>query len=78
MRKPTEKRLVDKMIAAYVDWRDACRRERDAYRSSLGATGIDAAVAFMRYERGIVADVLIGTSARGEPARRRLRELARR
>ena len=38
MRKPTEKRLVDKMIAAYVDWRDACRRERDAYRSWMGAT----------------------------------------
>jgi hypothetical protein len=30
MRKRTETRLVDKMISAYVDWREACRVARPA------------------------------------------------
>ena len=44
MRKRTETRLVDSMISAYVDWREACRLVHDAYRSWASATGPRARV----------------------------------
>jgi hypothetical protein len=49
MRKRLEKQLLDTTIDAYVEWREACRLEADAYRSWLNATGVEASVAFMRY-----------------------------
>ncbi|HEY2437107.1 MAG TPA: hypothetical protein VGH93_07985 [Solirubrobacteraceae bacterium] len=49
MRKRLEKRLVDKMIDAYVDWRDACLAVNDAYREWASDTGVGAAAAFRRY-----------------------------
>jgi hypothetical protein len=49
MRKRTETRLVDRMISAYVDWREACRLVHDAYRSWAGATGPRASDAFWSY-----------------------------
>jgi hypothetical protein len=49
MRKRTETRLVDRMIGAYVDWREECRLVHDAYRSWASATGPGARVAFWRY-----------------------------
>jgi len=49
MRKRFETRLLDKMMCAYVAWLEACRAEREAYRSWARATGTDAEVAFMRY-----------------------------
>ena len=56
MRKRTETRLVDRMISAYVDWREACRVVRDAYRSWASATGPRARVAFWRYTAALDAE----------------------
>jgi hypothetical protein len=53
MKKRLEKRLVDKMIDAYVDWRDACLAVNDAYRHWASATGVGAAAAFGRYQRAL-------------------------
>jgi hypothetical protein len=49
MRKSTEARLVDAVIGAYVDWREACRLVHDAYRSWTSATGPGTGAAFWRY-----------------------------
>ena len=61
MRKRTETRLVDRMISAYVDWREACRLVQDAYRSwssatGASATGSSARVAFWRYTAALDAE----------------------
>ena len=56
MRKRSETRLVDSMISAYVDWRDACRVVRDAYRSWVSATGPRARLAFRRYMAALDAE----------------------
>jgi hypothetical protein len=56
MRKRTETRLVDSMISAYVDWREACRLVDDAYRSWTSATGPRARVAFCRYTAALDAE----------------------
>jgi hypothetical protein len=56
MRKRTETRLVDRMISAYVDWREACRQVHDAYRSWASATGPRARVAFSRYTAALDAE----------------------
>jgi hypothetical protein len=56
MRKRTETRLVDTMIGAYVDWREACRLVHDAYRSWASATGAGARVAFWRYTSALDAE----------------------
>jgi hypothetical protein len=56
MRKRTETRLVDRMITAYVEWREACRLVHDAYRSWAGATGPRARVAFCWYTAALDAE----------------------
>jgi hypothetical protein len=56
MRKRTETRLVDGMISAYVDWREACRLVHDAYRSWGSATGAGARAAFWRYTAALDAE----------------------
>ena len=56
MRKRTETRLVDTMISAYVEWREACREVHDAYRSWASATGPRARVAFSRYTAALDAE----------------------
>jgi hypothetical protein len=61
MRKRTETRLVDRMITAYVDWREACRLVEEAYRSWASATGASATgpsarVAFWRYTATLDAE----------------------
>jgi hypothetical protein len=57
MRKRTETRLVDSMISAYVDWREACRVVHDAYRSWASTTGGPRArVAFWRYTAALDAE----------------------
>jgi hypothetical protein len=56
MRKRSETRLVDTMISAYVDWREACRVVHDAYRSWASATGPSARVAFWRYTAALDAE----------------------
>ena len=56
MRRRTETRLVDRMIGAYVDWREACRLVHEAYRSWASATGPRAGVAFWRYRAALDAE----------------------
>jgi hypothetical protein len=56
MRKRTETRLVDRMIGAYVDWREACRLVHEAYRSWADPTGLRARVAFWRYTAALDAE----------------------
>ena len=58
MRKRIEKRLVDKLVCAYVEWCEACHAERDAYRRWTSATGTDAEVAFMRYTAALDTEEL--------------------
>jgi hypothetical protein len=45
----THKRLVEKTIEAYLDWRQACESVNDAYRAWSSATGAAAGVAFRCY-----------------------------
>jgi len=56
MRKRTETQLVDKMINAYVDWREACHLVHAAYRSWANATGSRARIAFWRYTAALDAE----------------------
>ena len=52
----TETRLVDRMIGAYVNWREACGLVHDAYRSWASATSPSARVAFSRYTAALDAE----------------------
>ena len=56
MRKRTETRLVDRVINAYVDWREACRLVHEAYRSWASSTGPSARVTFWRYRAALDAE----------------------
>ena len=56
MRRRTETRLVDRMISAYVDWREASRLVHDTYRSWASATGPRASVGFWRYTSALDAE----------------------
>jgi hypothetical protein len=47
--KLSQKRLVDRLIEAYVSWREACLHVSDAYRSWASETGPAASSAFGRY-----------------------------
>jgi hypothetical protein len=49
MNKPSQKRLVDGLIEAYVSWREACLQVSDAYGSWATERGQDATSAFGRY-----------------------------
>jgi hypothetical protein len=49
MNKLTRKRLVDRLIDAYVSWREACLQVSDAYGSWASETGLAATSAFGRY-----------------------------
>jgi hypothetical protein len=49
----TYKRLVDKMIDAYADWREACRLVTDAYRSWVSVTGPGAITGFACYSAAL-------------------------
>jgi hypothetical protein len=65
MRKRTETRLVDRMISAHVDWREACRLVHDAYRSWASVTGPRARVAFGRYAAALDVEELAAEAAVG-------------
>jgi hypothetical protein len=49
-------RLVDKLVEAYVDWREACARVDEAYRSWASETGLCASVAFGLYMAALDAE----------------------
>jgi hypothetical protein len=56
MRKRSEKRPIDRMIGAYVDWRETSLVVHDAYRSWASATHPAADVAFRRYKAALDAE----------------------
>jgi hypothetical protein len=49
MKWKSQKRLVDLMLSAYVDWREACSEVDAAYRAWGRGTGPNADVAFTLY-----------------------------
>jgi hypothetical protein len=49
MDKLSQKRLVDRLVEAYVSWREACLRVSDAYGAWTSETGLGAASEFGRY-----------------------------
>lgn len=44
-----QRRVVDKLIEAYVSWREACLLVSDSYDSWVRETGASAQAAFARY-----------------------------
>jgi hypothetical protein len=56
MRKRIRTRPVDRMIGAYIDWREACLVVHDAYDSWASASGPRARVAFTRYIAALDAE----------------------
>jgi hypothetical protein len=85
----TRKRLVHKLIEAYVDWREACTRVDDAYRSWARDTCPRDRVAYGLYMAALdaeqqAADIYAGLVRRAsrlawsdDPAAEALRGLAR-
>jgi hypothetical protein len=53
MRKLLRQRPVDRMLDAYVDWRDACGLVTLTYRSWAGSTGPGAGAAFFRHSAAL-------------------------
>ncbi len=49
MNKLSQKRLVDRLMEAYVTWREACLRVSDAYCSWTSGAGPDDTFAFEWY-----------------------------
>ena len=49
MNPRRKKRLVDRLLDAYISWREASLRVSDAYASWTSETGIRASVAFGAY-----------------------------
>lgn len=58
MNTRSRKGLVDKLVEAYVDWREACVRANDAYRSWARETGPCGRVAFGAYVAALDAEQL--------------------
>jgi hypothetical protein len=52
----SRKRLIDKLVAAYVDWREACARVNDAYRFWASEPGRSDRVAFGLYMAALDAE----------------------
>ena len=80
MNDPSRKTLVDKLIDAYIGWRETCILVTDAYRAWTDATGRDAALLYHRYvvaleQEARTAEVYAGlirqADSRAAPAARR-------
>jgi hypothetical protein len=56
MNRLSRKRLIDKLVAAYVDWREACVRVNDAYRFWASEPGPSDGVAFGLYVAALDAE----------------------
>jgi hypothetical protein len=56
MNTLSRKRLVDKLVEAYVDWREACARVNDCYRSCSSDAGPGGRVAFGLYVAALDAE----------------------
>jgi hypothetical protein len=53
MNTQYEKRLVDELIDAYIDWREESASVRDAYRRWTQASAADAELAFSGYRAAL-------------------------
>ena len=53
MGNGTETRLMDRMISAYVDWREECVGVWGAYESWSGAPRLDRPLAFSAYHAAL-------------------------
>jgi len=49
-------RLVDELVAAYIDWRETCARLNDVHRSWADETGPRGRVAFELYTAALDAE----------------------
>ena len=49
MSRLNRKRLVDRLLEAYLGWREACLHVSDAYASWVGQRGTRATLAFGSY-----------------------------
>ena len=49
MNKLSRKRLVDRLMEAYLSWREACIQVTDAYGSWTNETGLEATFAYAVY-----------------------------
>lgn len=56
MDMPSREQLIDRLIEAYVDWRDACDRVNDEYRAWALATGRDDRAGFGMYVAALDAE----------------------
>jgi hypothetical protein len=56
MRQPVKARPTNRLAVAYVGWREACRLVDEAYRSWVGATRPDQAIAFGHYTAALDAE----------------------
>jgi hypothetical protein len=56
MDTPSRTRLVDEVVEAYVDWREACARANDAYRFWASEAGPGGRVAFGFYMAALDAE----------------------
>jgi hypothetical protein len=81
----SRKRLIDKLVEAYVDWREACVQVDDSYRACARETGPWGAIAFGLYVATLdaeerAADAYAGLVRRAEklprPRERRLEPFA--
>jgi hypothetical protein len=52
----SRKTLVDKLVEAYVDWRETCARARDAYRFWASEAGPRGRAAFGLYMAALDAE----------------------
>ena len=52
----TRKRMMDKLLDAYVDWREACGSVNESYRSWTNDTGRGGAIAFGLYMEALDAE----------------------
>ena len=52
----SRERLVDQLVEAYVDWREACVRVDDAYRFWAGESDCRGRVAFGSYVAALDAE----------------------
>jgi hypothetical protein len=56
MNRLSRKRLIDKLGAAYFDWREACARVNDAYRFWASEPGPSERVGFGLYAAALNAE----------------------
>jgi hypothetical protein len=68
MNKLSQKRLVDRLMDAYVSWREACIRVSNAYGSWAGGAGLGDESAFEWYMAALEQEERTAEVYAGGPA----------